>query len=495
MIMYGKKLCLMKKILFLIAVAILAMVACSREELFEYGDAKFVLTASHEGFNGSSTRTTLGAGDAVNWAAGDQIKLVWNGGSVTSNALESAGSSATFGFASEPGSGNVYAVYPASATASYDGTEFLVEVPQTQDGSFASASIEVAAVSGNDVTIKHLASLLEISITDASVRSFKIAAYNNKEIAGTAEVTFSAGVPVIGTVTGGSSSVTVNVSGVGTYYVALLPVNADKGFYIELFDAENAGGNSIGKKIGNNALVLARKNLVALGSIGASEVLARWRFHTDADTDLFTNWCGGTMNNSNAVSMADKVGDTGQYILSTDKNSRMKFIQADRDALGLTWASLYLYTTAQPGFKHIWVGDAFEFDVANASALSKGATIRMTFCLRVPSATIGCYMLEYYAGGAWHAVENEEHAISTITLSGNDYSYNIRRTGDNVQTLLTYCFALDSAIPAGSLKIRIRAAAPYSCGGVELNAPSDKQGRFRGVQSGNDLNPVIEVTR
>lgn len=220
-------------------------------------------------------------------------------------------------------------------------------------------------------------------------------------------------------------------------------------------------------------------------------VLAQWCFSETADASLFTNWCGGVMDNSASVSMENKIGDTGQYVLSLDKKSKMKFTQVDKTGVG-KWAALYLYSTGQPGFKEIWVGDAFEFDVYNALDIPEGTKIKMSFCLRIPTAGLGCYMLEYEADGIWYPIENDDHKISKVTLSGVEYSYNVQRTGNNVQTLQTYNFTINHAIPAESLKIRIRAAAPYSCGSAEMASPNGAA-RFRGIVSGTDLSPVIEV--
>ena len=494
--------------MYLVAMATLVLGACSQEEMTNKDNdnaaSAFVLTATHEGLapthKGSApTRTTLESGDAVNWDIGDQIKLVWNGGNVTSSPLTSAGSTARFSFASNPGEGNVYAVYPASITASYDGSTFSVTVPATQDGTFANAAIEVSELSGGtDLNFKNLGSLLEIGVTASDTRSIVIGTYGGAKIAGTAPVTFSAGVPVVGEITGGTT-VTLNVSGAGTYYAALLPVNASEGFYVELHDAADGGGNIIAKKIGRNALNLPRKKLKELGEIGESEVLAQWSFINNAATmaDLAANWHSGNISsNSTYDDLTDVIGNTGEYIYSTDKGSTMTFYQVDKTSFS-NWTRLYLYTLGQPGFTSIWLDDAFQFDVDNDTALSLGATIMMSFVLRIPSELLGCYMLEYYANDAWHPVDDPDCPVQSKTISAKTYNYNIQETVANDESIQTYYFPLKHSISAHSLKIRIRASAPYTCGGSNMTEPSinTKQGRFRGESKAGCISPVIKVTR
>ncbi|MBQ7194808.1 MAG: BACON domain-containing protein [Bacteroidales bacterium] len=221
-------------------------------------------------------------------------------------------------------------------------------------------------------------------------------------------------------------------------------------------------------------------------------ILAQWSFKEDY-ADLATHWSTGVLDNSASVTLTDLIGDTGHYIESLDKKSKMKFTQVDKKAVG-KWAKLYLYSTCQPGFTEIWVGDAFEFDVDNEFDVPVGTKIKMSFCLRIPTASLGCYMLEYFAEDAWHPVEDEDNPVKEVTVSETKYEYNIQRTGNNAQTLQVYNFAIKHEIPAGGLKIRIRAAAPYTSGGADMTTPNGAA-RMRGVVSGEDLSPVIEVVK
>ena len=278
----------MKKFYFILAAsAALLAASCAKEEKpFEEKTApQFKLTtisvkATHEADEAVTpdSKTTLNTGDgSVAWAAGDMIKMVWNGGSGISDPLTSGGTSATFTV--EVGDGTKYAVYPSSIDASYDGSTFSVTVPADQDGSFANAAIEVAGYPGGaPIEFKNLGGLLELVIDNTSVESIRISSNDSTPLAGTAAVTFDAGLPVIGAITSPSTSITLDVSGAGTYYAAVLPGSLEAGIYVELLDS---GDNLIGEKLTGNTLAVARRQIRQLGTIAAS-VISNKKFVTES---------------------------------------------------------------------------------------------------------------------------------------------------------------------------------------------------------------------
>ena len=258
----------MKKSLFIVALAMVSFAACQKEIVpSENGgsvsaETVFTLSAVHEGV---TTRTILD-GTTVNWAAGDQIALIWNGGNAVSKGYDVTKEN-NFEFDTEPGEGNLFAVYPGDLSAVYDGSDFKVTIPAAQTGKFEDAAIEVAEVSeGASVAFKHLGSLLEVTVSDENVSKIVISAYGGEKLAGTVPVTFADGVPVAGDVTDGTSTVTLSVTGAGTYYASVLPGTYEQGFYVEL---RNNADQVIGNKIGGKTLVLKRRDLMGLGIIGA----------------------------------------------------------------------------------------------------------------------------------------------------------------------------------------------------------------------------------
>ena len=492
----------MKKIMFLAAAAMI-LGACEQEKFanktIESAEGFIELTATHEAVTSAAeevpVRTTLEEAGAVNWAAGDQIKLVWNGGDATSDALAQAGASATFSFSATPGEGNVYAVYPAAIVSSYDGTDFKVTVPAIQDGSFASAAIEVAEISGSSISFKNLGSIIKLTVTEPAVRSIVIGNYNLKNaIVGTVPVTFTDGIPAAGKVTDGSTELILNVPGPGTYYAATLPVQMGNGFYVEFFDAENGAGKMLDKTLSLKDFNPGRSGMLNIGTIIDTEVLADWYFNSPAAATMMTNWCSGTLDDNAVVTLTDKVGDTGQYILSKDLKSKMVFTQVDKTSIG-TWADLALFSTGQPGFNKIWLGDAFEFDVDNENVLPVNTNLRMCFILRLPKGQLGGFTVEYYSGNTWYTLDDPAHPLEFKTVSEVEYSYNILKTGNNNQDLITFNFPLKHEIPAHGLKIRIRASVPYTCEGKALAAPANAKSRFRGENNAGCPSPLIEIVK
>ena len=222
--------------------------------------------------------------------------------------------------------------------------------------------------------------------------------------------------------------------------------------------------------------------------------LAEWTFSHDGGKAVasYATWTRGTEEAYVAMGSSDKLtlsnieqtGDTGSYILSDDKNSKFVFTQAEGKEVK---ASLQLYQTGQPGFSEVWLGDAFEFQVATEFDVPAGTKIQIDYCPRLPKATLGYFMLEYFVNGKWE-VAGEESDVKTI---GNGYKYNVNRTGNNIQTLLTNVFTVKGDIPKDELKIRLRFSAPYSCEGNLIT--SSGSARFRGVVSGVNMGPIITV--
>ena len=149
----------MKKNLFMVAaVALMALVSCNKEEINtpvlpqegEASDIVFVAEFDQE----AQTKTALGevveGKRQATWVAGDEISI--NGTTFTAKA---DGATAEFTTADSKfdGSAEVFrAVYPAS---SYISTT-AVDIPASQNGTFAGASIAVAESSTTSLKFNNL---------------------------------------------------------------------------------------------------------------------------------------------------------------------------------------------------------------------------------------------------------------------------------------------------------------------------------------------------
>lgn len=110
--------------LMLVAVAALSIVACQTEpEIYVPEVNTFDMTIIADG----DTRTELVDGTSINWSTGDQLSVVVNNSTKTSNALESATTTASFtveGVTSSETGYTIQAVYPADANKGARGAEY-----------------------------------------------------------------------------------------------------------------------------------------------------------------------------------------------------------------------------------------------------------------------------------------------------------------------------------------------------------------------------------
>ena len=222
----------MKKNLFMVAaVALMALVSCSKEDFnngVQGGASDIVFSAELEQPAGlpaaepaeiqskTSLGTAVGGVRPVSWVAGDQIKI--NG--VTFKAA-SAGSRTDFTPTSSFNTAaTYYAVYPATATSKADHS--AITIPASQDGSFAKAAISVAKSSTQSLSFKNVASIIKFQVP-AACSTVTISSSAN--LAGTFPVTFENNLPKIGAVSSPSKTITLSGSFKTNtdYYVAVLP--------------------------------------------------------------------------------------------------------------------------------------------------------------------------------------------------------------------------------------------------------------------------------
>ena len=254
------------------AILLCAGVSCAKEELkpkvetVPEGHITVFVKARHEaGIDSKASLNTFNG--YVGWESSDKLKAVYEGGSaVSSEASMGEANSASFAITYPEEKTLTHVVYPHGIAATNDGGDFKVTVPASQDGSFAGAAIEVAQY-GESLALKNLGGMLQIVIGDDGVRTIRISSNDETPLAGTAVVSFSAGLPVIGALSGTSTSVSLSVSGAGTYYAAVLPCSLEAGLFVELLDESH---NVIGEKYSGNTLSVERRQIRKLGTIGAT---------------------------------------------------------------------------------------------------------------------------------------------------------------------------------------------------------------------------------
>ena len=126
----------MKKIVLFLAAVAVTLLSCSKEQDLTTNNPspaskKVTIKVSHEATSDPQTKTALNSDNSVSWVGGETLKVVYNGGSNETSEAE-AGETTHFTFVT--GEGDNYLVYPYSIEASFNGTNFTVPVPATQDG-------------------------------------------------------------------------------------------------------------------------------------------------------------------------------------------------------------------------------------------------------------------------------------------------------------------------------------------------------------------------
>ena len=202
-----------------------------------------------------STKTEIKEDGTVLWSVGDKVSVFYevNGetGSSESEALTAenikADGSASitvkvptaFTLAQFEGTRSLTAVYPFDASAAYVDGKINVSAPEVQDGTFAHASLSVAEWTGsNSLVFENQCGLLRIEAEDAAVSKITLKSAD-------------------------ADIVTLNVSGLGTYYAAVAPSTLE-GFSVVLTDAE---GEELAKKVSAKSLVVEKGHVLPLGKV------------------------------------------------------------------------------------------------------------------------------------------------------------------------------------------------------------------------------------
>ena len=246
------------KYIFIAALVVLA--SCQVEEHDEKNDANVDVTFVAR--NEAKVKTALNEEDKVLWDAEDQIAILWEGGSVMSEAHLGTDRSVAEFTATVPADKDYYAVYPYSEELSLASGKIAIEIPQVQSGDFAGANVTVAkADKQNNLAFKHVVGYVEFTTQNTGTVEFSGA--DNDVLTGIVTVSdFDAeGVPLC-SFNRGASKVSVVVEEPGTYYMAVVPGAELNGFTIRMIADGISKSASYDQKI-----VIGRGKLLPLGNI------------------------------------------------------------------------------------------------------------------------------------------------------------------------------------------------------------------------------------
>lgn len=215
------------------------------------------------------TRTALSGANTV-WSKNDQIKVILNDGTAVNAELTDGAGTATGTFAGMVPDGKtaLYAVYPAAAYSSVDGTTVNVSVPADQTGTFSAGNIAVAKVGAeNNMSFKNVTAFLVFQLkTGSEVTKVEVASVDGGALSGTVPVSCSGENPVPGTPGSTASTVSMTTSGAGTYYMTIVQpaANHTKGLKMTYYTGSYT---ETGVYYLNRNLPIAANNIYTLGEV------------------------------------------------------------------------------------------------------------------------------------------------------------------------------------------------------------------------------------
>ena len=236
----------MRKIFSLLATVAIAAFALSCEK--EARNNSLDKDVTRFSAQAPQVKTTIEADPAnakdriVKWAAGDAITIWYEGGSTSATAA-SAGTSTSFDALGLGSASEYFAAYPETAATGLDAGTLSVVVPDSQDGSFASANIAVAGTTAADKTFKfhNVTALVKFSVSGADFTKAVFRGAKSEALSGTLPVSFDGSYGIVpGTATGTSTEVEAAINGAGEYYISVLPVSFSAGFSLTLYKGTSA---------------------------------------------------------------------------------------------------------------------------------------------------------------------------------------------------------------------------------------------------------------
>ena len=243
----------MKKSLFLGLVAVLGLIGCSRNQEIDVPDANLSLIAKTE--SSTDSRTVVEGEVHVYWEPGDEI-MVFNGEKSAKFTTDITSSSAsatfkgTFGEETWPEDVDLWAVYPFSEDAVFDGETITTTLPSEQvarEGSFGK-DMNLAIAHSNSSTLQfyNVGGGIRFSVTEEGIKKVMFEGLSGEIISGKVKIGFEDGIPVVKEVTGGSQFITLlPPTGQETfepsawYFIVAIPGSLEGGYKLRFYKDSN----------------------------------------------------------------------------------------------------------------------------------------------------------------------------------------------------------------------------------------------------------------
>ena len=239
----------MKKSFILFAASLLALAGCSRNQEIDIPDANLSLFARTE--SPADTKTVVESGVHVLWEPGDEIAVFLGDKSAkfTTDITAASGTATfkgTFGDSSWPEDLDLWAVYPFSEDATFDGETITTTLPSEQvarEGSFGKdMNLSVAHSNTSTLQFYNVGGGLRFSVTEEGIKKVMFEGLSGEIISGKVKIGFEDGVPKVLEVSGGSQFITLlPPAGQDTfqtntwYYIVAIPGSLEGGFKLRFY--------------------------------------------------------------------------------------------------------------------------------------------------------------------------------------------------------------------------------------------------------------------
>ena len=426
----------MKKIVLILSVALLAA-ACSKAEKPATGPENQEpanATVEFSAVFGEKTisKTEL-SGSSVLWKLGDEISILWDGGSITAQA-DAAGAEASFQAAVDAAS-EYFAVYPAAASVSLNAGALTVGIPSAQHGAFEDANIAVAKTTGRSLVFKNLCALGKFTLSRTDIAQVVFRGQGGESLAGSATLSIDgSGIPSVSSTASPVDSIVLTpASGdafaAGSYYFAVIPGALSSGIS---FTLTTVSGNTILGKASANAAALNRSEALNFGTLDASGAPTSISLKFDFQCEPLTGW-PTTSANGNFVTPMECTypvdGTDYSFVLAEAKESTGTtyriFWSTNNETYGnrlsITTRYRYCGIPAIPGYKLVKV----ELWQVRMGASDKDSKPKVAIADGVPDAVpanSAAYVL--VSGGE----EQQWQSGLTGKVLNGPYTYNLSGT-------------------------------------------------------------------
>ena len=240
----------MKKSVFMGLVAVLGLIGCTRNQEIDIRENGLTLVARTE--SPADTKTVVEEGVHVFWEPGDEIAVFMGEKSAkfTTDLTAPSGTATfkgTFGDESWPEELDLWAVYPYSEDATFDGETITTVLPSEQvarEGSFGKdMNLSIAHSTSSSVQFYNVGGGLRFSVTEEGIKKVMFEGLSGEIISGKVKIAFDEnGTPVVKEVSGGSQFITLlPPSGKETfepgtwYYIVAIPRSLEGGYKLRFY--------------------------------------------------------------------------------------------------------------------------------------------------------------------------------------------------------------------------------------------------------------------